>query len=148
MFNLRIFGRKKAVIFLGDSGSTLLGFVICWLIISGSQGERPILTPTLVLWVIALPLFDSICIMMRRISKGRSPFSPDREHIHHVLLKHGFKVSQTVNIILIMALLLAVASLSASFFFAVRDHVLFEIFLGCFGLFYIFMSLCNRTKKS
>ena len=139
LFNLRIFGRKKAWIFLGDSGSTVLGFVICWLIISGSQGGHAIMTPTLVLWVIALPLFDSVCIMMRRISKGKSPFAPDREHLHHVLPMKGFSINQTLIIILSASIVLAGSALTASIYFAVGDPLLFKAFLICFGLFYYYM---------
>ena len=63
LFNLRIFGRKNAAIFLGDTGSTLFGFTVCWLSIYACQGEHKIITPTTVLWLMAIPLFDSISIM-------------------------------------------------------------------------------------
>ncbi len=138
-FNLRALGRKKAAIFLGDSGSTLLGYVVCWLIISGSQVSNSLITPTLVLWVIALPLFDSICIMMRRIHKGKSPFSPDREHLHHVLPMKGFSVNETLIIILTLSALLSGTAIIASLFFNVSDKLLFATFLLCFCLFYGFM---------
>ncbi len=139
MFNLRVLGRKKASIFLGDSGSTLLGYVICWLIISGSQGVDRIMHPILVLWIIALPLFDSICIMMRRISKGKSPFAPDREHLHHVLPMKGYSVNQTLVIILGISLLLAGSAIIASLYLAISDFILFVAFLIFFALFYFFM---------
>jgi UDP-GlcNAc:undecaprenyl-phosphate GlcNAc-1-phosphate transferase len=76
LFNLRIFGRSSAKIFLGDTGSTLFGFIVCWLLIDVSQGEKNLISPITALWIMALPLFDSVCIMLRRISKGRSPFAP------------------------------------------------------------------------
>ncbi len=135
-FNLRIFGRQKGSIFLGDSGSTLLGFVVCWLIISASQGENRMISATLVLWLIAIPLCDSVCIMMRRIHKGRSPFSADREHLHHVLPMKGFSINQTLAIILAMSVLLAVLALTASLFFKVSDNHLFIAFLAFFSVFY------------
>ena len=135
-FNLRIFGRQKGSIFLGDSGSTLLGFVVCWLIISASQGDDRMISATLVLWLIAIPLCDSVCIMMRRIHKGRSPFSADREHLHHVLPMKGFSINQTLAIILAMSILLAVLALTASLFFEVPDNYLFVAFLAFFSLFY------------
>ncbi len=68
-FNMRIFGRKKATVFLGDSGSMLLGFTICYLVISVSQGENRVISPVTVLWIIGLPLIDAVCIMLRRIKK-------------------------------------------------------------------------------
>ncbi len=138
-FNLRAFGRKKAAIFLGDSGSTLVGFVVCWLIIKGSQGQNTLISPTLVLWVIALPLFDSICIMMRRLHKGKSPFAPDREHLHHLLPMKGFSVNETLIIILTLSTILSFTAIIASLFFNISDKILFATFLLCFCLFYGFM---------
>jgi UDP-GlcNAc:undecaprenyl-phosphate GlcNAc-1-phosphate transferase len=135
-FNLRIFGRQKGSIFLGDSGSTLLGFVVCWLIISASQGVDRMISPTLVLWLIAIPLCDSVCIMMRRLQKRKSPFSPDREHLHHVLPMKGFSTNQTLAIILAMSLLLAVFALTASLFFELPDKLSFAAFLTFFSVFY------------
>ncbi|MCK5192144.1 MAG: undecaprenyl/decaprenyl-phosphate alpha-N-acetylglucosaminyl 1-phosphate transferase, partial [Methylococcales bacterium] len=99
LFNLRIFGRSRAKIFLGDTGSTLLGFTICWLSIYASQGEKNLITPTTILWIIALPLFDTVCIMLRRLKRGRSPFNPDREHLHHVFHMAGYSIDQSLSII-------------------------------------------------
>ncbi len=144
VFNLRIFGRKKGLIFLGDSGSTLLGYVICWLIISASQGAERIMPPVLVLWLIAIPLFDSICIMLRRIQKGQSPFAPDREHLHHILPLKGFSVNQTLVTILTASLIMAITGITASLFFEVSDQLLFIVFLVCFALFY--WSMHQSTK--
>lgn len=96
-FNLRILKRSSASIFLGDTGSTFLGYTICWLAISASQRTVPLIAPTTVLWIIAIPLFDSVCIMLRRISRKRSPFAPDREHLHHIMSMTGYSVNQVVK---------------------------------------------------
>jgi UDP-GlcNAc:undecaprenyl-phosphate GlcNAc-1-phosphate transferase len=125
LFNLRIFGRKRGAIFLGDSGSTLLGFTVCWLAISASQGEVGMITPTIVLWIIALPLFDSICIMSRRIQRGQSPFSPDREHLHHILPLEGFSINKTLVTLLAFSLLLSVTGVTAGLYFGISDRLLF-----------------------
>ena len=136
LFNLRIFGRKSAAIFLGDTGSTLFGFTVCWLSIYASQGEQKIITPTTVLWLMAIPLFDSISIMCRRINKGRSPFSPDREHLHHLLSRKGFSVNQKLIIIGSFSVLLSISGFAASFFLGVPEYVLFFIYMGIFATFY------------
>ena len=136
LFNLRIFGRERASIFLGDSGSTLLGFTVCWLGISASQGEVGMITPTIVLWIIALPLFDSICIMARRIQRGQSPFTPDREHLHHILHLDGFSINKTLVTLLTFSLLLSVAGVTASLYFGISDRPLFIIYLFLFAGFY------------
>lgn len=136
LFNLRIFGRTRGAIFLGDSGSTLLGFTVCWLAISASQGEDSIITPTIVLWIIALPLFDSICIMCRRIQRGQSPFTPDREHLHHVLPMEGFSINKTLVTLLIFSLLLSVTGVLTGFILGISERLLFISFLLLFAGYY------------
>ena len=136
LFNLRIFGRKNAVIFLGDTGSTLFGFTICWLAIYASQGEAKIMTPTSVLWLMAVPLFDSISTMCRRMRKGLSPFSPDRRHLHHLLAMAGFNANQKLLIIVIFAAILSIIGFTSSFHLGVPEPILFFIFLTIFAMYY------------
>lgn len=150
LFNLRIFGRTRGAIFLGDSGSTLLGYSVCWLAISATQGEVGMITPTIVLWIIALPLFDSICIMSRRIQRGQSPFTPDREHLHHILPLEGFTVNKTVVTLLIFSILLSVSGVTASLYFGISDRPLFIIYLLLFAVFYwaINKRIADRRKAT
>lgn len=147
IFNLRIFGRANAKIFLGDTGSTLFGFTICWLAIYASQGEQRIITPTIVLWIIAVPLFDSVCIMLRRMSKGRSPFAPDREHLHHILALAGYSVNQILTTLLVCSLGLSITGIIASFFLKVPQGVLFMCFLLLFACHYWGMSHAWKMMK-
>jgi undecaprenyl-phosphate alpha-N-acetylglucosaminyl 1-phosphatetransferase len=157
-FNLRIFGRSNAKIFLGDTGSTLFGFSVCWLLIAASQGEKNLITPATALWVMALPLFDSVCIMLRRIRKGRSPFNPDREHLHHAFHVAGYSINQTLSIVLTFALGLSYTGIAASLFLKVPEPILFGFFILIFVGYYWLMNhawaiikICrylNRTKVS
>jgi UDP-GlcNAc:undecaprenyl-phosphate GlcNAc-1-phosphate transferase len=147
LFNLRIFGRTNAKIFLGDSGSTLLGFTICWLAIYTTQGENKIITPTLALWIIAVPLIDSVCIMLRRIRKGRSPFAPDREHLHHILLLAGYSVNQILALYLVCSLNISMAGITASFILNVPQDVLFIGFLLLFACHYWCMNHAWKMVK-
>jgi UDP-N-acetylmuramyl pentapeptide phosphotransferase/UDP-N-acetylglucosamine-1-phosphate transferase len=50
-----------------------------------------------------LPIFDTVTMMLRRILRGRSPFSPDREHLHHVFLLAGYTVNETVGLMAAIA---------------------------------------------
>lgn len=136
LFNLRIFGRKHAAIFLGDTGSTLFGFTVCWLSIYASQGEAKIITPTTVLWLMAIPLLDSISTMCRRMSNGRSPFNPDRKHLHHILSLAGFNPTRKLMIIVSFSVMLSIAGFATSFFLGVSERALFFIFLGIFATYY------------
>ncbi|HBT14235.1 MAG TPA: undecaprenyl-phosphate alpha-N-acetylglucosaminyl 1-phosphate transferase, partial [Erwinia persicina] len=89
LLNLGMFGRRYKV-FMGDAGSTLIGFTIIWILLEATQGPSHPITPVTALWLIAIPLMDMVAIMYRRLSKGMSPFSADRQHIHHLIMRAGF----------------------------------------------------------
>jgi UDP-GlcNAc:undecaprenyl-phosphate GlcNAc-1-phosphate transferase len=84
--NLGLVGHK---IFLGDAGSMVVGYLLAWTLIHLSQGRQPQLSTVDVLWCVALPVMDTLAVMIRRMREGKSPFKPDRGHIHHVLLDAG-----------------------------------------------------------
>ena len=147
LFNLRIFGRKKASVFLGDTGSMLFGFTIACLIIYASQGENNIISPITVLWIIAIPLFDSVSIMLRRIRKGRSPFAPDREHFHHILLLAGYTVNQTVGIIILFAFGAGSFGILGDLLLNLPDWLMFYMFLSLFYLYYWGMTHAWKMMK-
>ena len=87
--NLRRDTGKK--IFLGDAGSLFIGYVIVWTLIHQTQVGRPTaVSPSAALWCVAIPLIDTIGVMARRLLKGDSPFKPDRNHLHHILMRAGF----------------------------------------------------------
>lgn len=99
VFNLRVPWRNKASVFLGDAGSMTIGFLLGWAAVDLTQGPGRTMPPICALWVVVLPLCDTVSLMLRRRAAGRSPMKPDREHIHHQLLARGFTVSQTVAIL-------------------------------------------------
>ncbi len=105
LFNLRLPWRSRASIFMGDAGSMFLGYALTWFAISLSQGDERALAPAAALWFLMLPLFDTVSMMLRRVARGRSPFSADREHIHHVFLMAGFTVNETVTVMAAAALI-------------------------------------------
>jgi len=86
-YNLGWFGKRRGV-FLGDSGSNLLGFIVAILCINLSQSEQ-IINPVTALWLVAIPLLDCIGVMGSRLLKGIGPFKPGRDHLHHKLLDLG-----------------------------------------------------------
>ncbi|MBT6392823.1 MAG: undecaprenyl/decaprenyl-phosphate alpha-N-acetylglucosaminyl 1-phosphate transferase, partial [Nitrosomonadales bacterium] len=83
-YNLGFLGNKRRV-FLGDNGSTFLGFLVAWTCINYSQGEASLIMPVTCLWIVAIPLLDCIGVMAYRVMKGILPFYPGRDHIHHKL---------------------------------------------------------------
>lgn len=135
VFNLRIVGRQNAAIFLGDTGSTLLGFSVCWLLICVSQGNDKIIPPVSVFWLTAVPFFDSISVMYRRIKNKRSPWSADREHLHHFLAAMGFDVNHGLMILMCSAILFSVVSMVCLFILNVPEQVLFFAFFIILGAY-------------
>ena len=73
--------------FMGDAGSTMLGFIVVWMGLRLAHGPEQVISPVTALWIAALPIFDLFISFARRIRKGQSPFRADREHFHHILLR-------------------------------------------------------------
>lgn len=87
LFNFRFPGRPCALIFMGDAGSMFLGFALCWFAVDLSQGNFHAMKPVTALWILAVPLFDTVAVMVRRITNGLSPFTSDCKHLHHLLME-------------------------------------------------------------
>jgi len=106
--------RRPVRVFMGDAGSMFLGFVLVWLAISVTQrpGDRD-LYPISAVWILGLPILDTISTMLRRIQIGRSPFQSDRTHLHHLLLALGFRQRGVVLIEVSIAVVLAAIGLVA-----------------------------------
>lgn len=98
--NLGLVGGK---VFLGDAGSTVIGYLLAWALIRLSQMPQTHLSPVDVLWCVALPVFDTLAVMCRRMREGRSPFQPDRGHIHHILQGAGLGPRATLVVLVVLA---------------------------------------------
>jgi len=93
------FNTYPARIFMGDSGSQLLGFCSGLICILVTQQSNTVLSPMMAILVLGLPLLDVFTVMTVRILQGRSPFSPDNSHIHHRFLDIGFSHKEAVYIV-------------------------------------------------
>lgn len=128
------FGIRKKV-FMGDAGSMLIGFTVIWVLLQGTQGPKAQMNPVTALWLIAIPLMDMTCIMVRRIRKGVSPFKPDREHLHHICLRAGLSSHQALVVICGVATLLAVAGIALEYG-GVPEWISLLLFLLVFFFYY------------
>lgn len=90
----------KASIFMGDTGSLLCGFIIAVLAIQFIEMRAVPSSPTAAVGILFIPLFDTLRVFVLRIMDGKSPFSPDKNHIHHRLLAMG--ISQ-IGVVLVLA---------------------------------------------
>lgn len=114
LFNVPANHNRAVRCFMGDSGSTLLGFAVAWICIRISQGPIQATAPVTTLWIVALPLYELIWTTLRRLIRGVSPFRPDRSHFHHLLLQAGLGVRGAFVIYVCIALALAVTGVVLS----------------------------------
>ncbi len=128
LLNLRTPWRSRAQVFMGDAGSMSLGLYLSCMAIRLSTPAAHALHPVSALWILALPITDTVVVMFRRILKGRNPFSPDQEHLHHILQRAGFSVQNTVFLLLTFSLVLGWIGLSGSWS-ATPDYLLFAGFM-------------------
>ena len=101
IFNLRFFGKKRGV-FLGDSGSNLIGFWVAWCAIYSSQNIIYQVEAITMLWFVAIPLLDCVGLIFSRIIRGIGIASPGRDHIHHKLMLN-YSAEGSLGIILIIS---------------------------------------------
>jgi len=110
-FIYNVFGGKRKI-FMGDSGSLLLGYMTTLFVFEfcemnayhrvSNDFYMPA-APSVAICVLAIPLFDTMRVMLTRIKKGVSPFHPDRNHIHHLLLKTGLKHRQVTFVLIFVS---------------------------------------------
>ncbi|HEY8549726.1 MAG TPA: MraY family glycosyltransferase [Vicinamibacterales bacterium] len=140
VFNLPLKVNRPVRAFMGDAGSTFLGLSIACLGISLCQGEGAPMSPSVGLWLIAVPVFDLFAAVVRRVMEGKSPFAPDHEHLHHVLIEQGLSRRVTLVVMLLLAAVYAALGVAGNAL-AVPDGVMV---LGWFGAFAFYYQLMRR----
>jgi UDP-GlcNAc:undecaprenyl-phosphate GlcNAc-1-phosphate transferase len=96
------FNTYPASVFMGDAGSQVLGFAIGVFSVRATQGAASQVSAAIPVLLLALPILDTLSVMVQRISERRSPFSPDKNHIHHKLLAMGFGHHEAVMVIYVL----------------------------------------------
>ena len=135
-YNLRYPGNSRARVFLGDNGSMVLGFLFAWLCIALSQGDAPAMTPVTALWLFALPLMDTVAVMLRRIWLRKSPFRPDRYHLHHLFVSAGYRVCDVVVFAALGQLFLGLIGVGG-LVLGVPEYLMFWLFMGVFAAYFL-----------
>ena len=144
-FNMRSPWRSRASVFLGDAGSMMLGFALAWYAVE-LAAVRQVMTPITAVWILGIPLMDTVSLMIRRMLKGRSPFSADRDHLHHILQRAGYTHGQSVALICLLSLLMAVLGV-LGWGFGVPEYVMFYAFMILFGLYFYGMLHAWKLMK-
>lgn len=104
------FNRNPARIFMGDTGALFLGYSLSIISVGGLFKVHTAISFLLPLIVFALPLFDTFNAIIRRVLSGRSPFSPDKGHLHHKLVAMGFTQKESVKILYAICALMGLVS--------------------------------------
>lgn len=106
---------NPAEIFMGDTGSTFLGFILAVTSILGVFKGYALLAVSVSVLCIGLPVFDTLFAMLRRMAKNQPVMQPDRGHLHHRLIDKGFSQKQAVLILYAISLGLGALAIFISF---------------------------------
>lgn len=132
----------KATIFMGDTGSLVCGFIVSVLTIQFVEMRAVPSSPSVAAGILFVPLFDTLRVFVIRIAKGISPFTPDKNHVHHRILAMGF---QQISTVLILAAINVLVTLFVFRFAQLGNPYLIGI-LFVFSLILSFLLGVYRTK--
>jgi UDP-GlcNAc:undecaprenyl-phosphate GlcNAc-1-phosphate transferase len=122
-FNFRLPWRTRAAGFLGDAGSMMLGLALSYTAITLTQSGGRDLSPVAALWICALPIIDTLSLIVRRVAAGESIVSHDRRHLHELLRSGGWSVNQTVVILIAISAALGAIGV-AGWLLGVPDRIM------------------------
>lgn len=129
---------NPAKIFMGDTGSMFLGYILACISIQGLMKTYTVISFAVPILLLGLPIFDTLFAIIRRILTGRSIMSPDRGHLHHRLLDMGFSQRQTVAILYTLTAILCLTGLVIFLQDALRGIILVMavvfIIMVCFAV--------------
>ncbi len=149
-FNFPAPWRQRAQIFLGDAGSTFLGFFVAWFAVSLSQAmldshlHVPGYNLFTILWILAYPIFDFLSVFIYRLQQGRSPFSADRDHMHHLLLTRGV----SPGMVSVLLFFLSISFAAVAFLLAYLRVIEGGQLLGYLAIFVIYLLVCHYLRES
>lgn len=147
-----VFGnaQKGHKLFMGDTGSLTLGYILSFLVIHQSFvrfDEETHTNPSLViaLTTLIVPLFDVVRVVMHRVRNGKSPFLPDKNHFHHKLLRTGMRVHWVMATILFVALFFIVLNMVLLPYFNVTYILLIDIVLWV--VFHLYLDVLIQRRQ-
>lgn len=140
------FNIKKAKIFMGDTGSLICGFIISVMSIKYLELDTNYeYSPAIAISILVLPIFDTLRVFVMRMFKGKSPFSPDKTHLHHRLLDCGF--SQLTVVLIMIAINVGVIALAIIMMPMGVNKSILSITILLLTLM-IVLEVCVKTKEA
>lgn len=143
MFNLPTHLNRRIRTFMGDAGSTLLGFLLAGLSLKLVQSDVLNLDPMLILWMMPIPIFELFSSTARRLARGMPPTQADNGHFHHRLVAAGFSVRAICMIYFIVSVA-GCAIAVWSYRTQVSEAILFGSFCFAFGAWMLFVRSASR----
>ena len=154
-FIMNVFGNRSKM-FIGDAGTMMLGIVFCDMVMAILTKDSMCAQHTaptnfcliaFVLAVLAIPVFDTVRVMIGRINRGESPFHPDKTHLHHAFIDYGFHHLETALMeIMLNMMIIGVWWMFYKSHFSEQWQLYGVIIAGvavCYGLFY----MLGRRKR-
>lgn len=134
------YNKNPAQIFMGDTGSTFLGFILSAMTIQGLFKLYAIISFVVPFLILGVPIFDICFAVLRRLARHQNPMKADREHIHHRLIDMGFSQKQTVAITYTLTGILGLAAVLLTSSGEVKALILIGavIVVGALGIMVIF----------
>lgn len=139
------FNFKNALIFMGDTGSLVSGLIVAVLAIKFIEMNKIPAGPSVAVSILVVPIFDTLRVFIIRVINGVSPFAPDKNHLHHQLLKIGFNQIATVFILGFFNILIILISM---FFSNSANSTMILILAGIFIVFNALIEFAVRRKNS
>ena len=140
---------NPAKIFMGDTGSTFLGYILAVVSIQGLFKFYTIISFAVPFLMLGLPIFDTCFAFIRRIAHGQSPMHADRSHVHHRLIDMGFNQKQAVAVLYVVSAILGLSAVVLTTSGPVKAMLLLLAlcFAGAISAL-IFMGGSGRDKKN
>ncbi len=104
------YNRNPAKMFMGDTGSTFLGYILATISIQGLFKYYAIVSFAVPFLILGLPMFDTLFAIIRRLAHGQNPMAPDRGHIHHRLIDMGLSQKQAVAALYVISSILGLSA--------------------------------------
>jgi len=104
------YNRNPAQMFMGDTGSTFLGYILATISIQGLFKYYAVISFAVPFLILGLPMFDTLFAIVRRLAHGQNPMSPDRGHIHHRLIDMGLSQKQAVAALYVVSSILGLSA--------------------------------------
>jgi UDP-GlcNAc:undecaprenyl-phosphate/decaprenyl-phosphate GlcNAc-1-phosphate transferase len=137
------YNTHPASVFMGDTGSQFLGYTLGVMVVMLTQDVNPAASPVLLVLILGLPILDTLSVMIQRIREGRSPFSADRNHLHHKLLASGLRHYEAVASIYILQGLFVGAALFLRY---ESDFILVSIYLAACAAVVLFIRTVRYVR--